>query len=139
MDKKEIQHKRKVSKAEIEQALLANFISMQKVLTNLSVKFEDLSGKMERLLELFEISAKSFSEKYAEGYSERSSLETGDTEFLKKLDSLLDQNKTIAKGIMLMEDRIRNRSNPQFSQQSQQQNIEQSIDPFRQRNPLPRY
>ena len=33
-----------------------------------------------------------------------------DQEFLKKLDSLLDQNKTISKGIMMMEDRIRNRT-----------------------------
>jgi len=130
--------KKKMTKIEVEQALVDNFISLQKVLTNLSVRFDDLSTKMEKLLELFEISAKSFSEKYSEGYSEKAT-DGGDTEFLKKLDSLLDQNKTIAKGIMLMEERVRNRGNPQFIPQISQQPPEQNIDPYRTRNPLPRY
>jgi hypothetical protein len=35
--------KRKMTKTELEQALIDNFINMQRVLTNLSVKFDDLS------------------------------------------------------------------------------------------------
>ncbi len=54
-------------------------------------------------MQLFEISAKSF----ADRNSDKSGL---DQEFLKKLDTLLDQNKTISKGIMMMEERIRSRT-----------------------------
>ena len=41
-----------------------NFISLQKVLTNLSGRFDELSDNMSKLLQLFEISAKTFAEKY---------------------------------------------------------------------------
>jgi hypothetical protein len=109
----------KLSKAEVEQALVDNFINLQKVLTNLSIKFDELSTNISKLLQLFEISAKSFTEKVdlTEGITNKS-----DKEFLNKLDSLLDQNKTIAKGIMMMEEKIRQRTNPpQMQQQSVQQ------------------
>jgi hypothetical protein len=106
MIKKEATSTKEVmTKAELEQALLNNFVNLQKVLTNLSVKFEDLSNNISKILQLFEISAKSFAEKYSSGGGTDS-----DREFLKKLDALLDQNKTIAKGIMLMEERVRQRN-----------------------------
>lgn len=90
---------------DVNRALIENFVNLQKVLTNLAVKFEDLSGNISKLLQLFELSAKSFADK---------PIKTPgiDEEFLKKLDSLLDQNKTISKGIMMMEERVRNRSRP---------------------------
>ncbi len=93
---------KKLSREEIDSALVDNFIKLQRVLTNLSVKFEELSNNISRLLELFEISAKSLVDK---------GVKTGevDQEFLKKLDSLLEQNKLISKGIMLMEEKVRNR------------------------------
>jgi len=138
MDKKESAKKKRMNKAEIEQALVDNFISLQKVLTHLSIKFDEQANKMDKLLELFEISAKSFSEKYAEGYSEITSINSGDAEFLKKLDSLLDQNKTIAKGIMMMEERIKNRNNSPFSQPAFQQPTDSDTDSYRTRN-LQRY
>jgi hypothetical protein len=93
----------KVKKVNVDEALLENFVNLQHVLTNLAVKFEDLSGNISRLLQLFELSAKSFADKPI-------TTPGVDQEFLKKLDSLLDQNKTISKGIMMMEDRIRNRT-----------------------------
>ena len=111
--------KKSMSKVELEQALIDNFTNLQKVLTNLSIKFEDLSNNMSKLLQLFEISAKSFAEKYTgkevEKQVEKQTKEQkeSDKEYLEKLDSLLDQNKTIAKGIMLMEGRIRQRETPQ--------------------------
>jgi hypothetical protein len=98
---------KQLTKVELEQALINNFINLQKVLTNLSIKFDELSGNISKLLQLFEISAKSFAEKNMDEGTKSS--ET-DKDFLKKLDSLLDQNKVIAKGIMLMEDKIRNRT-----------------------------
>jgi len=104
------EQKKKISKTEMDQALLNNFINLQKVLTNLTLKFEGLSTNIEKLLQLFEISAKSFAEKVStlDSTNQRES----DKDFLNKLDSLLDQNKTISKGILMMEERVRNRMNP---------------------------
>lgn len=123
---KKIIKKKVMSKSDIEQALIDNFINLQKVLTNLSVKFDEMSSKISKMLELFEISAKTFAEKYA-GETSPAGI---DADFLKKLDSLLDQNKTISKGIMLMEERIKDRAqtNPQNTYR----------EPIRPR-PLPRY
>ncbi len=42
-DKKKVK-----TKAEIEEALIVNFVTLQKVLTNLSLKFEDLSINISR-------------------------------------------------------------------------------------------
>jgi len=98
---------KKVTKRKIEEALVENFINLQKVLTNLTIKFDELSGNISKLLQLFEISAKSFAEKYGEGYQDKST--KIDKEFLEKLDRLLDQNKTISKGIMLMEEKIKDK------------------------------
>ena len=150
IEKTSVSNKKKaLKKEEIEQILINNFTNLQKVLTNLSIKFDELSTNMSRLLQLFEISAKSFAEKYAEGIPEKST--DVDQEFLKKLDSLLDQNKTIAKGIMLMEDKIRNKPvamQPMPQQIPQQQISQQQFQPSIQREPenplfkprnLPRY
>ena len=106
MEKKEGTKEKKLTQKEIDQALLDNFINLQRVLTNLSIKFEDLSGNISKLLQVFEISAKNFAEKYNGNTNE-----TADKSFLERLDKLLDQNKTISKGIMLMEEKIRERQN----------------------------
>lgn len=87
---------------QINKILIENFISLQKVMTNLAVKFDTLSDNISKLLQLFEISARSFVEK------QPSDLEK-DREFLDKLNKLLEQNKTIAKGLTLMEEKIRER------------------------------
>ncbi len=91
---------------EIQLALIDNFVNMQKVLTNLTIKFDNLSENMSRLLSLFEISAKTFIEK-----QEPSPIEEKDT--LKKLDVLLEQNKTIANGLTLIEEKIRHKIYPE--------------------------
>lgn len=74
-----------------EKILVENFVGLQKVMTNLAVKFDELSKQISKLLELFEISAKSVAGK---------DFDTGRIE--KKLDSILDQNKTIARGVSLI-------------------------------------
>lgn len=132
MNKKEsnMQTKKK-TKIEIEEALIENFINLQRVLTNLAVKFDDLSNNMSKLLQLFEISAKSFAEKYSGDYAATDS----DKELLKKLDSLLDQNKVISKGIMLMEGKIRERNTPQEQSRENQGFMREQIRP----RPLQRY
>ncbi|MCK9567996.1 hypothetical protein M0R72_03510 [Candidatus Pacearchaeota archaeon] len=80
----------------VEKALIENFVSLQKVMTNMAIKFDSLSEQISKLLELFEISAKTLAEK---GYSME------DRKVAEKLDNLLDQNKIIAKGIALLHER----------------------------------
>jgi hypothetical protein len=81
----------------IENVLVANFISLQKVMTNLAVKFDNLGAQISKLLELFEISAKTLAEKDID-------LSKGkeDKKVVEKLDTLLDQNKIIARGLTLL-------------------------------------
>ena len=131
LPKKPAPKKKALTKAELEQALLNNFVNLQKVLTNLSIKFEELSDNITKLLQLFEISAKSFTEKYPE--KERKQETKEDKHFLTKLDSLLEQNKTIAKGIMLMEEKIRQRKAPAQTQR------EERFERMLRAKPLPRY
>jgi len=129
--------KKALNKKEIEQILIDNFTNLQKVLTNLSIKFDELSTNMSKLLQLFEISAKSFVEKYSDKKPEEvvNKSQKTDKEYLNKLDSLLDQNKTIAKGIMLMEERIRKRTLPHsFKEES-----DSKFGGMIKSNPLPRY
>jgi hypothetical protein len=101
--KKNGENKKVVRKSEpskkninVENALIENFVSLQKVMTTMAVKFDSLSNQISKLLELFEISAKSLAEK---GYSME------DRKVAEKLDNLLDQNKIIAKGIALLHER----------------------------------
>jgi hypothetical protein len=79
-----------------EKVLIENFVSLQKVMTTLAVKFDNLSGQISKLLELFEISAKTLAEK---GYSGE---EKTDPKIAEKLNNLLDQNKIIAKGVAML-------------------------------------
>ena len=46
--------------AKLNHILIENFVNLQKATTNLAVKFETLSDQISKLLQLFEISAKSF-------------------------------------------------------------------------------
>ena len=104
MEKGEAKKGKVMTNRELQQALLENFVNLQRVLTNLSVKFDVLSDNITRLLQLFEISAKSFIKKQEENGGK------GEEKFmLEKLDTLLDQNKTIARGLTLMEEKVRHK------------------------------
>ena len=130
--------KKLMTKKDMEQALIDNFINLQRVLTNLSVKFDELSGNIQKLLQLFEISAKSFAEKHPGKENEKQA--EVDKEYLKKLDSLLDQNKTIAKGIMMMEEKVKGRmENPPQSTPFQQPEPDDRFKGMFKSKPLPRY
>ena len=49
--------------AELNRMLVENFVSLQKVLTSLSSKFDDMTKKLSEVLDLFEESAKAFVKK----------------------------------------------------------------------------
>jgi hypothetical protein len=102
--------KKRITKTELEEMLIGNFVSLQKVLTDLSSKFDMLSGNISRLLELFEASAKSLAEKQGIPLPVKTPEKNEpkmDKELLTKLDVLLDQNKTIARGLTLIEGKLR--------------------------------
>lgn len=117
-----------MSNSEIQQALIDNFISLQKVMTNLSIKFDELSSNITKLLQLFEISAKTFAERYST--QELAPSSQVDAELVKKLNDLLDQNKVISRGIMLMEEKLREKND--YPEQMQQQQY-----PMMQQQPYP--
>ena len=86
--------------SEMTERLIENFVALQKVMTNLSAKFDNLSDKISGLLEIFEISAKSMAEKDYE-----KDLESEYKELLEKINTLIEQNKTIARGLSLLHER----------------------------------
>lgn len=95
---------KKLNNRELQLAVIENFVNLQRVLTNLTIKFDGLSDNISKLLQLFEISAKSFIRKQEEPELSE------DRDLVKKLDTLLDQNKTIAKGLTLIEEKIRHKT-----------------------------
>ncbi len=88
--------------AKLGKVLIENFVALQKVMVNLSAKFDDLSNKKSKLLELFEISAKALAEK--DLTVEKTARD--DEKIIKKMDNLYEQNRVIARGLTLMHDRL---------------------------------
>ncbi len=98
---------------EVEDILVDNFVSLQKVMVNLSTRFDDLAGQIAKLLDLFEISAKTLAEKDFD--AEKNTRENA--KILEKIENVLEQNKTIARGLTLMHDKINEPQNPYIPQQ----------------------
>jgi hypothetical protein len=84
--------------AKMEKILIENLISLQKVMVNLSEKFNKIGTQMERLLNLFEDSAKALAKKEFDMSKE----EKEHKKILDQIDNLLEQNKTIARSLALM-------------------------------------
>lgn len=85
-------------KSNVDKILVENFVALQKVMTNLSLKFDGLTSQISKLLELFEISAKNLAHK--DFTNEKGN--KNNKEMMIKLDELVGQNKTIARGLTLM-------------------------------------
>ncbi|MFA4953528.1 MAG: hypothetical protein WC584_04860 [Candidatus Pacearchaeota archaeon] len=103
--------KKEIKEVRVEKVLVENFIALQQVMTNLSIKFDRLSGEISKLLELFEISAKALAEK--DFNVERGSMNS--ERIAKQMDTLLEQNKIIARGMTLINDRILERNPSEMS------------------------
>jgi len=89
---------RTTGEIKVERLMIENFISLQKVLTNVSIKFDNLTQQISKLLELFEISAKSLAEK--DFNMEQKNKEN--EQISEKLNNIAEQNKTIARGLTLI-------------------------------------
>ena len=70
--------------------LLENFIALQEALTNIGYETKELNKKVTAMLDLFETAAKNFQE-----HPESRNLSS-------KIDELVEQNKIIAKSLLLM-------------------------------------
>jgi len=134
--------KKSKTQEDLVKKLIDNFASLQKVMTNLAVKFDTLSDQISKLLQLFEISAKSLEERKKGG-------SLIDDSFIKKLDEILDQNKTIARGMVLIGERLteieeeegmqKKSHQPEFDERDLGRNIFPSQRPKPRPRPLPKY
>ena len=103
VSKKKTTKKSKVSsqivQVKMEPVLVDNFIALQKVMVNLASKLDGVTIKIEKLLDLFETSAKTLAKKDFKLAGESS------PEVLKKLGELSEQNKIIAKGLTMIHEK----------------------------------
>jgi polyhydroxyalkanoate synthesis regulator protein len=75
---------------------------LQNAMMDLSTKFGELSENINKLPQIFEEAVKKFSFPV-----ERPVNSESNEDLIKKIDSLIDQNKTIAQGLVIMEEKIR--------------------------------
>lgn len=95
--KKTIQRKPIVQSGEINRTLVQNFVGLQKIMTDLVMKLDSVSNQMIQLLNIFETSAKTLAEK---GGMQKERMI--DKQILEKIEGLIDQNKTIARGVSML-------------------------------------
>ena len=97
---KKVVNKPRISSQSVEikmqPILVDNFVALQKVMVNLADKLGNVSTKIEKLLDLFEISAKTLAKKDFKLTGEKN------PEVLEKLGELSEQNKIIARGLTLI-------------------------------------
>ncbi len=96
-----IPKKKKMSAREREELLIENFVGLQRAMINLSMKFENLSDNISKLLNVFEVSARDYMVNKG-----RTTPEV-DKELLNRINMLIDQNKTIMNGIRSIDDKNR--------------------------------
>lgn len=86
--------------------LIENFVGLQKAMTNLSIKFSELSQNLNNLLGIFELAAKTLA----------ASEKQVDKTLTTKLDTLIEQNKSISREINMVDGKLRRAKNlPQAS------------------------
>lgn len=84
--------------------LLENTIALQKTLTNLAAELKALNKKVSDILSIFEEASLAFKEAKEKGEAVSGTIPQ---ELINKIDSLIEQNKTIAKGLLLLEKAVR--------------------------------
>ena len=110
----------------IEKILVQNFVSLQEVMTDLSVKFDKLTKQISNLLDIFETSAENLAKKDLREVKQNQETE----KVLEGIKELAEQNKVIAKGLTLMHDQGNHMEpaeapeNPPFPEPNQRQTKE---------------
>ena len=111
-------------KTGVERDLIENFIGLQRVMVNLSAKFDSLSSQISRLLDLFEVSAKTLAKKE---FSSSGDLEA--KKIMEKLENLSQQAGLIGKGLALIHE-VRNENERPMPIVNQQRNRVQPVSAF---------
>jgi len=93
--------KRGMSAKEREELLIENFVGLQKVMVNLSMKFENLSDNISKLLNVFEISARDFMVNKGKNSPDV------DKELIGRLNMMLEQNKIIIGSVRSLDEKLR--------------------------------
>ncbi len=102
---------KRMTKSQKEDLLIENFVGLQKVMTHLSLKFENLSDNLSKLLEVLELSARNYLTKEAPK-------DANSPELIKQVNYLIDQNKAIAEGLLLIDDTIRKKQSKEVAEAS---------------------
>jgi len=122
-----VSNTKRSEKVQLERTIAENLITLQKVNTDLAEKFDSLSKQISALLKLFENAARTFAS--VQVSQPQAQVTQKDKEFLDKIDRLLDQNKTIAKGLTLMEEKFKDKVyGSQVPAQSQNQDISSMLE-----------
>jgi len=93
--------KKKMTAAQREEMLIENFVGLQRVMINLSMKFENLSDNMAKLLNVFEISARDYMVNKGKTTPEV------DRELMSRVNMLLDQNKSIMSSVKTLDEKVK--------------------------------
>ncbi len=88
----------------LEEKMIENMNSLQKVQVQIAEKFDKLTNQLSDLLSLFESAAQTFAQDPLHQITDK------DREFLEKVNQLIEQNKTIAKALTLMEEKLREKT-----------------------------
>ena len=108
--------------------LLENTIALQKTLASLASELKALNKKVSELFELFESASAAFREAGAgEGAAGISS------DIADKIDTLVEQNKTLAKGLLLLEQAVRERKSESPAALSRPSHPARPVKPLRKR------
>lgn len=87
--------------------LLENTIALQKTLAGLAVELKALNKKISDILSIFEEASLAFKEAKEKGMGAGEAEVTVPQELIDKIDALVEQNRTIAKGLLLLEKAVR--------------------------------
>jgi hypothetical protein len=83
--------------------VIENSVALQKVVAELAVNLKKLSSDTSEMLDLFREATRTMASEKAEEEAKKSDID----ELKAKVDELVDQNKIIAKGILLLESSLK--------------------------------
>jgi hypothetical protein len=101
VDNSGIPKKKKMTAREREELLIENFVGLQRAMINLSMKFENLSDNMSKLLNVFEISARDYMMNKGKTTPEV------DRDLMNRVNMLLDQNKAIMGSVRALDEKVK--------------------------------
>jgi len=90
--------------------LLQNTIALQKTLVELATEIKALNKKVNTLVTLFETASSAFKQGKTKGMP--SAAGNVPQDLLDKIDTLVEQNRTLAKGLLLLEKTLREKEQP---------------------------